>query len=61
MSLEAVFAALAGMLFLAERPEAPVLGGAALILAAVLMVQLIPTAKISDSSFPRPSSPGPSG
>ena len=32
------------MLILAERPGAVVLSGAALILAAVLMVQLIPTA-----------------
>ena len=55
MSLEAVFAALAGMLFLAERPEAVVLGGAALILAAVLMVQLIPTAKTADPSPIRPA------
>ena len=44
MSLEAVFATLAGMLILAERPDAVVLSGAALILAAVLIVQLIPAA-----------------
>jgi len=42
LSSETVFAALAGFLFLGERLSTAQLSGAALILAGILMVQLIP-------------------
>ena len=41
-ALETLFAALAGAVYLGERLQSPQMAGAALIMASILLVQLLP-------------------